>query len=402
MKIIKLIIKNFESHKETVINFSKGVNCIVGESDTGKSGILRALYWVLSNTAFGDFSNGRKTSVEIVVDHNGEIISVIREKTPTINQYKLIKEGKAPILFKTIYSSVPEEIQKIFNINEVNIQEQADMPFLLDSSPGEVGRRLNEIANLSLIDELQKRLKSQISDAKNKYENAKEVLSNNKKELEKYEWLDNAEKDINVLYGINKNIEESDKEIGVLIYSIDKIKENQTDLDSVNWVETAISEFDILLNYYNNYQTLFPSVTKMSETVENIIDTNKQIDSLQYVNELENEINNLYELHNNVSILQTDFDKIKSLLDQIFIIDKELDNISEVIILEKDINEAERLLILAREAEKEYKMLEMFINDIMKISKSIEVEKQDIKEIETQFPDICPLCGNALSKGKEK
>ncbi len=37
----KLIMKNFQSHKETVFNFDKSVNVICGETDSGKSSIER-------------------------------------------------------------------------------------------------------------------------------------------------------------------------------------------------------------------------------------------------------------------------------------------------------------------------------------------------------------------------
>lgn len=397
MKIKSIKIKNFESHKDTTIDFSQGVNCIVGESDTGKSGILRALYWILLNDSSGDdFSSNRKTSGEIIVEHDNRIYSIIREKSSTKNQYQLIEDDKAPIIFKAIYSSVPEEIQQIFNISEVNIQEQGDMPFLLGSSPGDVGRRLNNIANLSIIDELQKRIKSKIIDTNNEYKNANEVLSHNKLELNKYSWLDNAEKDLDLLAQNNNIIEDIEKEIGILIYTIDKIKENKEELNLLKWIDTAFSEFDILLNYYNNYQTLSPSVFLIEDITISLINSNNEIEALSYIIDLNNDINELLEIYNNLSIIQKEFDNINSIYDSIFIIDKELDNIDNVLIFDKDLKEMERLSILATEIENEYKKLVEMINSINNVNNDIEIERQDINEIEAQFPDICPLCGNTF------
>ena len=49
-----LKIRNFESHRNTQLNFHPGVNVIVGESDQGKTAILRALEWVLFNRPLGE------------------------------------------------------------------------------------------------------------------------------------------------------------------------------------------------------------------------------------------------------------------------------------------------------------------------------------------------------------
>ena len=51
--IRKLNIQNIQSHKNTELEFSPGINAIVGSSNNGKSAILRALYWVRYNRPLG-------------------------------------------------------------------------------------------------------------------------------------------------------------------------------------------------------------------------------------------------------------------------------------------------------------------------------------------------------------
>ena len=48
------VIRNFQSHKKSILNLSKGVNVIVGKTDSGKSAIIRALRWLFTNTPSGD------------------------------------------------------------------------------------------------------------------------------------------------------------------------------------------------------------------------------------------------------------------------------------------------------------------------------------------------------------
>ena len=56
MKYLKQItLKNFQSHKDSTIQLDRGLNAIIGPSDSGKSAIIRAIKWVLYNEPSGDF-----------------------------------------------------------------------------------------------------------------------------------------------------------------------------------------------------------------------------------------------------------------------------------------------------------------------------------------------------------
>ncbi|MFR9297315.1 MAG: AAA family ATPase, partial [Aedoeadaptatus pacaensis] len=43
--IEKIILVNFQSHVYSELSLSRGVNVIVGPSDSGKTAIMRALRW---------------------------------------------------------------------------------------------------------------------------------------------------------------------------------------------------------------------------------------------------------------------------------------------------------------------------------------------------------------------
>ena len=45
----RLEIKNFQSHKNTTIDFDKNINSICGETDNGKSAVIRAIKWIVEN-----------------------------------------------------------------------------------------------------------------------------------------------------------------------------------------------------------------------------------------------------------------------------------------------------------------------------------------------------------------
>jgi exonuclease SbcC len=51
--IQSIVLRNFQAHKNTEISLDKGITAIVGSSDSGKTSILRAFYWVLQNKPSG-------------------------------------------------------------------------------------------------------------------------------------------------------------------------------------------------------------------------------------------------------------------------------------------------------------------------------------------------------------
>ncbi len=72
IKSAKLI--NFQSHIDSLLEFHSGVNSITGQSDSGKSSILRAINWVIHNKPSGDAfiiqnSSGTKMSY---IDDKGD------------------------------------------------------------------------------------------------------------------------------------------------------------------------------------------------------------------------------------------------------------------------------------------------------------------------------------------
>lgn len=144
--IKSIVLNNFLSHKKTKLDFSDGVNIICGPTDSGKSAIIRALRWVITNRPTGDSfrsSWGGDTEVSIVTDKS----EIIRAKTDKGNFYQLDK-----LEFKAFKADVPEEIKKALNLDATNLQTQFESHFLLSKSAGEVATHFNKVAHLDKID----------------------------------------------------------------------------------------------------------------------------------------------------------------------------------------------------------------------------------------------------------
>jgi DNA repair exonuclease SbcCD ATPase subunit len=150
--MIKTIeIDNFQSHLNTVLELSEGVNVIKGRSHTGKSSIVRALKWALLNEPRGDhfvshFKSKEETTSVGIEFENGSYI--VRERGDKFNGYRLPNTDLA-----ALRSDLPEEVTDITHINHINIQTQAEQYYMLKETPGKVAKELNSLVGLDIIDQ---------------------------------------------------------------------------------------------------------------------------------------------------------------------------------------------------------------------------------------------------------
>lgn len=196
-----LLIKNFQSHKDTTLELSDGVNAIIGPSDSGKTAIIRALRWLVWNRPLGDqFRSNCGGDTEAVILLGGELSEVKRQRTKTANMYILEDAISGAMLkFEAIRQDVPEEIQKTLNMNEINLQMQLDAPFLLSNSPGEVGAHFNRIAHLDIIDIGTQNVQKWKRSIEQDIRSGEQHLQQQQEELKKYAHLDEFEQRLQIL-----------------------------------------------------------------------------------------------------------------------------------------------------------------------------------------------------------
>jgi DNA repair protein SbcC/Rad50 len=173
--IRRIKLTNFQSHEDTDISFESGLNVLVGQSDSGKTAILRALRWVFWNRPGGDeFRSHWGGDTHVVVElTDGNVIT--REKGKA-GRNAYILNGKEYVAFG---QDVPEDIARVINITDVNLQQQMDSPFLLSETPGEVAKHFNKVANLDIIDHatsyINKKLNAVQSDIKHHEKNVEKL-----------------------------------------------------------------------------------------------------------------------------------------------------------------------------------------------------------------------------------
>lgn len=160
--IKRVLIENFQSHARTEVDFSDGLNVIVGPSDHGKSAIIRALRWALFNEPRGaDFIRTGENECRVTIElGSGTVIT--RQRSSSKNRYILnTPEGKEEV-FEGFGSTVPKEIIDAHGMSQVHLDSdmveplnfgyQLDGPFLLSGSGATKAKAIGRLSGVHIID----------------------------------------------------------------------------------------------------------------------------------------------------------------------------------------------------------------------------------------------------------
>jgi len=352
MHLKRVLLSQFQSHKRTELVLSPNVNALVGNTDAGKSAIFRAISWALFNRC-DDKGFRRRGSKSTAVDLIFEDAEISREKTDKENTY-ILCEGKKEVEYHAFKQEIPQDILTALNIDEINVQEQFDSPFLLskDTSPGEVGKILNKCINLEIIDKA-------ISNARKKTQsNARDIITVQNQiaelesQLEGFKYLLKLEKEVKAY----EELLEEEKDGLTAIQSLQKL------IDKITEAQDKIKELKTLLDLEFEVQRIIQKVKDWED--------------------LEQDVNDLTNI-----VASALHDKVK------------IETAEEILSAEKELSIVLKSISEYKEQQKEIQQLQDIIAIIQryqKISDNLEsmIEEKE-KEYKHLFPEnmICPLCG---------
>lgn len=244
----KLVLQNFQCHNKLVIEFDPSITTIVGSSDSGKSSIIRSLYWAAFNNPSGSaFIRSGSTGCSVTIQTDLGVVK--RRRGKSVNQYVL--NGKE---LSAIGRSVPKEVSDVLRLSTLNFQNQHDSPLWLSESPSQVAKNLNEIVDLDLLDKVQKNLNRRVKFLlveKSVYENK---LRFNESEIKELEWVETAKMEFDVIDRLEEELKEQEKRTkdiadlrNSLVETRRRIKSAKESIDSIKSdseeVSKAISDF---------------------------------------------------------------------------------------------------------------------------------------------------------------
>jgi exonuclease SbcC len=357
--ITSLTINNFLSHKHSEFSFVNGINVLVGLSDSGKSAVMNALRWVLTNEPSGDsFRSWWSSTVDvtIVLDNTHEITR-FRNEEGNGYSYRDLTKDKEKSVFLAIKTGVPDEIAKILNIDETNIQTQLSSHFLLSNTPGEVARHFNKVAKLDKIDLANSNINS---------------------------WINSINQDVK--------------------YKAEELKKNTDKLTSFDYLEKLEIDVEVLEDMYGQFIVMQTNAKKLERNIVKLETIESKIESFQGLLGFEQSIADILDLYSKRKEIATQYTKLNTLIEDIGAIQVDITENEKLTSMGVYVDSILSLSSEKYEKQKEYDKLKKLVSAIDKIKVGLEVEEQLCFDLQDEFdkamPNKCPLCDTILTKSK--
>ena len=266
MPITKLKLKDFQPWHRLSLELDLKATTLVGPSDLGKSSVLRSFRWICTNRPSGDaFIRKGSDGCTIAAEVDGT--RIIRKKGKGKNAYIISRQkdgtereanhsgndflpetepGRASVppsdrrggvrnvrqedrrhgesVFQAFGQEVPEPIQKILNVGDVNFQFQFDAPFWLGLTPGQLAKELNGVVDLGLIDSVLAQASSDLRKAKSEAEVCEDRLAAATARRDALAWAREADEELKGIEAKAEVIGELEEEVTSLSSCLDEAK----------------------------------------------------------------------------------------------------------------------------------------------------------------------------------
>ena len=327
--IKKVELHNFQSHEYTEMEFDRGLNVILGNSDVGKTAILRAIKWALYNEPKGDYfiRQGEKDVSVKVTFSNGVVVE--RAKTPSKNSYFLIDSSGNEMRFEGFGIDVPKEITDVTNMYKVsldnsnnktilNIAEQLDGPFLLNEQASLRASAIGRLIGVNYVDDA---LRNVVRDNKRTNQEIVELRKNKedlKEQLDEFSYIRDYKEKYEKITKIRNKIKNLQDRLELSSKLKENLDKNKIELEetsnlvekfkSLNKLEILIPNLENFILKKNNFENYLNKVVKTDSEIDLI---NNNLNKLQSLDDLSLRVSKISENKNSLSIYENLYDKYK-------------------------------------------------------------------------------------------
>lgn len=287
--IKKMVIKNFQAHENKTLEFSDGINLIVGSGDVGKTSIMRALRWNLFNAISGNKfirRGAKKASVSVYMDSGR---SILRERTKSINRYEMDGEE-----FKAFGQGPVEEILQAHKIREdISFQNQHDGAFLLSWGTGEVTKFLNGLIDLELMSDTLRELNLQYRRTNQSKEEIEGQLEQAQKHITELAFVPAALSTIEAIQEQTSALKDKRSIINEVIAVVEDYLEAEQKLQKYSWVAKASIELGLIEEANRNAAIERNEISALKGTLALHDKSAKQVVDLQWTQTASQDLNKI-------------------------------------------------------------------------------------------------------------
>ena len=424
--IEKVELKNFQVHEKLEVNFTDGVNAILGPSNSGKTSILRAINWVLYDTPKGaNFITSGKPSCSVTVHlSNGFSITRARSRSSS-GSYKLKLPNGEVKEFRGFSNNIPSMITNAHQMPEItivdkkyrlNVANQLDGPFMIGASSNDKMNIIGALADTDRADKLAKELKGEAQQSASVVKLLEKELDEINEKIESFSDITLIEQSIKKIENIEDVIKKSVSNIELISKIKDKYKAIDDKISYINSNTFTISK-DLINNIqlYNKYLEEYNNIKsqvfdkyetvkiKLNETYiyESEIDTkieklsgvlfnvSKSVDDISDLTKSHNDLQKSYNVINDLNSANEHLDKISVL--------------SNIIILKEEYIESVKMYLNLKESfdkynENAYKTISVCDN-IKILDIEINNKEEEIKEAYERLKGcsyVCSECGTLI------
>jgi exonuclease SbcC len=399
--IAKARWQNFQSHRDTTIEFDAGVNTLVGLSDSGKTALLRGLIWCTTNKPSGiEFRSywGGDTSVQMWLD-DGTVMVERGRTNDDDNYYALTRDGKTQEFRAFGQGGVPEEIMAAFNMSSVNIECQQDPPYLLSKGSGEVAQELNKAVNLEVIDVATASIRSKKDAVARQLGDAQATAQRLTEELGGFDYLEALEADVQQFEALQTKRQDVCSRMLVLTKSISAIQSVEQDRQKSLAIVAAETALQTALSLQVRQKEGQAKISKLSALTRELRLVGKDYENALVVLTAETNVRKALEIQDERKTCQQ---KIVRLSDIGFAISQEVKRYEKACALLPATKELEVLTNIRAEREvlkKRRIRLESLSGEVSHKITECQDNTNCLTKLEDEFhavmPDECPLCGRS-------
>ncbi len=328
--IKSLELHNFQSHKNSSITFHDKLTVILGQTDQGKSAIIRALKWVLYNEPRGtDFiTAGCNTCKVSLKMSDGTVIT--RERDRNKNRYILIRGGEKQV-FEGFGHNVPLEITRAHGIPKifidrdsnaaVNLAEQLEPPFLISESGSKRAKALGRLVGVHIIDAAQRITIKDLNDTEQRRKLLNKEIESIKKELENFTDLDEKEKRVSRLKSLLIELKQKMMKVSKLreinqklIPTLAGIEESENLIKKTGFfikAEQNIAEANLLISKYLRLLNISKRMKHIEQTTKVESSHLKKTSSISQIDDIFLKVAQVNSKHKKLTYIKDNLEHIK-------------------------------------------------------------------------------------------
>jgi exonuclease SbcC len=402
----KAILKNYESHEDSTMEFSPGINVIIGDTDSGKSGSLRGILGVITNTMFGlehisdwirtktgTVKAGKEGSVSIEADDK----IITRFRSDKLNGYRMTGEQD----LGAVRDKVPDCVANHLNVGDVNIQRQFNAPFLLGLGPTQVAKYLNSLVRLDVIDKYIQAVNKKVLANGASISKEEEEIKAIETQIESYKWIE----DLEPIAILMKNLDEEiamlhrkqarlNEMLGTYIPAMQSVEKAKVKVSASSLVERA--------------KTLATKIEEKNRMRREIVSQLEQfmqaMESAQLRSTALNRVGGLYdrikELDAELKTAKATAPRLKAQLEAHGIAALTVKRKDSISMAEKCVNTARsiatKISSKLEQSDKIKRSVILYNSSMEKIAKL----KDALVKLEASRPKVCELCGRPFEQGE--